>query len=111
MIALMMRSSRGARRISESNASVTANNGRLTCFRRYTSGGVDRYATVMIANSGADFRNWGYLLGATAAQIVLGFGSPGDWEHDYAGDALRLLVHYAFAELNLYRVTARDPLL
>lgn len=51
------------------SANVTANNGRLTCFERYATGGGDRYATVMIANSGADFRNWGYLFGATAAQI------------------------------------------
>jgi hypothetical protein len=51
------------------NSTVAANNARLTCFRRYTIGGSTFYAGVMIANTGADFRNWGYLYGATAAQI------------------------------------------
>ncbi len=50
-------------------ANVNANNGRLTCLNPYTIGGATRYATVMIANSGVDFRNWGYLFGATTAQI------------------------------------------
>lgn len=51
------------------NSTLTANNGRLVCFRRYTAGGQDRFATVMIANTGADFRVWGYLYGANAATI------------------------------------------
>lgn len=51
------------------NSNLTANNGRLTSFDRYTQGGVDRYTTVMISNTGADQRNWGYLYGASVAAI------------------------------------------
>ena len=48
---------------------VNNNNGRLTSFERYTTGGVDRWATVMISNTGADARSWGYLFGASTATI------------------------------------------
>lgn len=51
-------------------SNVNANNGRLTCFERYSSGGVDRWATVMISNTGADNRSWGYLFGASVATIT-----------------------------------------
>ena len=51
------------------NANVNANNGRLTSFDRYTTGGVDRFTTVMISNTGADNRSWGYLFGASSATI------------------------------------------
>ncbi len=59
-------------------SNLTSNNGRLTCFRRYQTGGVDRWATVMIANTGADFRNWGYLYGASAATISLNLALNGN---------------------------------
>lgn len=51
------------------DSAVTANNARLTTFRRYTIGGQTRYAAVMISNTGADFRNWGYLYGASSATL------------------------------------------
>lgn len=44
-------------------------NGRLTSLKRYTVGGQTRFAFAMIANTGADQRSWGYLYGATSAQI------------------------------------------
>lgn len=44
-------------------------NGRLTSLKRYSVGGQTRFASAMIANTGADQRSWGYLYGATSAQI------------------------------------------
>lgn len=41
------------------------------------------------------------------SQFVLGLGDPADFEKGYADDALRLLLHYAFAELNLYRLEVK----
>jgi RimJ/RimL family protein N-acetyltransferase len=38
--------------------------------------------------------------------IRLGIGSPEDWRKGYGTQALKLLLHFAFAELNLFRVTA-----
>ena len=57
---------------------LTANNGRLTCLERYTTGGVDRFATVMIANTGIDYRNWGYLLGVSPATIDSNINTNGN---------------------------------
>jgi hypothetical protein len=51
------------------DASVATNNARLTSFRRYTVGGTTSYAAVMISNTGADQRSWGYLYGASSATI------------------------------------------
>jgi hypothetical protein len=51
------------------NSSVTTNNARLTCLRRYTVGGATSYAVVMISNTGPDQRVWGYLYGASSATI------------------------------------------
>lgn len=48
---------------------VNNNNGRLVCFDRYTTGGNDRWSTVMISNTGADARSWGYFFGASTAAI------------------------------------------
>jgi RimJ/RimL family protein N-acetyltransferase len=42
-----------------------------------------------------------------AAQLAIGFGDPAYWQNDAAMDALRLLLHYAFAELNLYRLEVK----
>jgi RimJ/RimL family protein N-acetyltransferase len=42
-----------------------------------------------------------------AAQLVIGFGDPACWENGAAADALQLLSHYAFAELNLYRLEVK----
>ncbi|HEX5051216.1 MAG TPA: serine hydrolase [Planctomycetota bacterium] len=64
------------------NSNVAANNGRLTNLERYTSGGVDRFATVMIANTGADFRSWGYLFGASQATISLNINLNGNRIYD-----------------------------
>ncbi|MCU0862576.1 MAG: class A beta-lactamase-related serine hydrolase [Planctomycetes bacterium] len=50
-------------------ANVNANGGRLTSFDRYSTGGVDRFTTVMISNTGADQRSWSYFFGASAASI------------------------------------------
>ncbi len=51
------------------SSSLTTNNARLTSLKRYTIGGTTRFAVVMISNTGADYRNWGYLYSATSAQI------------------------------------------
>ena len=44
-----------------------------------------------------------------AAHLQLGIGSPADWRQGYGSEALRMLMRYAFAELNLYRLTAIIP--
>jgi len=41
--------------------------------------------------------------------IVLGIGDANDRGKGYGSEALRLMLHYAFAELNLYRVTTAVP--
>ncbi len=41
--------------------------------------------------------------------LRLGLGSPDDRRKGYGSQALRLLLRYAFAEINLYRVTALVP--
>lgn len=43
------------------------------------------------------------------AWIKLGIGSPDDRRKGYGTQALRMLLRYAFAELNLYRLTAMVP--
>lgn len=63
---------------SQVNANVVANNARLTSFRRYSIGGVSRWATVMISNTGADQRDWGYLYGASAAAIDANIAQSGN---------------------------------
>ena len=39
-------------------------------------------------------------------QLALGIGDSNDRGHGYGTEALKLILHYAFAELNLHRVTA-----
>lgn len=56
---------------------VTNNNGRLVCFDRYTTGGNDRFTTVMISNTGADARSWGYFFGASSAAIATNLSTNG----------------------------------
>ncbi len=34
----------------------------------------------------------------------MGIGDPADWGRGYGGDALNLILRYAFAELSLHRV-------
>jgi len=41
--------------------------------------------------------------------IELGIGDPGDRRHGYGAQTLRLLLRYAFDELNLYRLPALIP--
>lgn len=43
------------------------------------------------------------------AWLRLGIGDPQDWGRGYGSDALRLLLRYAFDELNLRRVSALVP--
>lgn len=57
---------------------VNNNNGRLTCFDRYTTGGNDRWTTVMISNTGADARAWGYFFGASSASISANLNQYGN---------------------------------
>ena len=38
------------------------------------------------------------------AEMAIGIGEPSHWGHGYGSDALRLILNYAFNELNLYRV-------
>jgi len=44
-----------------------------------------------------------------SAMVNLGIGNPGDRGQGYGTQALRLLLGYAFDELNLYRLTAVVP--
>ena len=39
-----------------------------------------------------------------AAVLSIGIGDPGDWGKGYGSDALRVILRYAFCELNLHRV-------
>jgi len=41
--------------------------------------------------------------------LKLGIGDPADRRHGFGCEAARLLLHYCFSELNLYRVTAWVP--
>lgn len=52
-----------------------------------------------------------YSIGWThgAARMQLGIGDPADRGKGFGGEALRLLLRYAFEELNLYRLTAAVP--
>lgn len=43
------------------------------------------------------------------AWLVLGIGSPKDRRKGYGSQALEMLLHYAFDELSLFRVTAAIP--
>jgi RimJ/RimL family protein N-acetyltransferase len=44
-----------------------------------------------------------------AAWLRLGIGNPQDWRKGYGSGALRLLLRYAFDELNLRRLSAEIP--
>jgi RimJ/RimL family protein N-acetyltransferase len=44
-----------------------------------------------------------------AGLIQLGIGDPADRNHGYGSETLRMLLRYAFAELNLYHLTAFIP--
>lgn len=59
-------------------SNVNNNNGRLVCFDRYSNGGVDRWTTVMISNTGGDQRNWGYLFGASSAALANNINQNGN---------------------------------
>lgn len=43
------------------------------------------------------------------AQVKLGIGAPDDRRKGYGTKALQMLLRFAFAELNLYRITAQIP--
>jgi RimJ/RimL family protein N-acetyltransferase len=43
------------------------------------------------------------------SQVVLEIGDPDDRRKGYGSEVLKLLVRYAFAELNLYRLSASIP--
>lgn len=43
------------------------------------------------------------------AMLQLGLGDPSDRGKGYGSQALRLLMHFAFAELNLFRLSAMVP--
>jgi len=49
---------------------VQQNNARLVDFRSYVTGGVTRYAVVMIPNTGADARVWWWYFGVSGAQVA-----------------------------------------
>jgi RimJ/RimL family protein N-acetyltransferase len=42
-----------------------------------------------------------------ASQLVIGLGDSDSWGKGHASDALQRLLHYAFAELNLYRLEVK----
>lgn len=51
-----------------------------------------------------------WVLWATGTGCLrLGIGDPADWRKGYGRDALRLLLRFAFSELNLHRLTAIIP--
>jgi len=41
--------------------------------------------------------------------VQLGIGDPGDWGRGYGGEALEMLLRFAFSELNLFRLMAVIP--
>jgi RimJ/RimL family protein N-acetyltransferase len=41
--------------------------------------------------------------------LELGIGDPNDRRHGFGSEALRLILRYAFAELNLYRLSVMVP--
>jgi RimJ/RimL family protein N-acetyltransferase len=43
------------------------------------------------------------------ADVQIGIGSADDQRKGYGTEALRMLMRYAFSEINLYRLTARVP--
>ena len=49
---------------------VQQNNARLVDFRSYVTGGVTRYAVIMIPNTGADARAWWWYFGVSGAQVA-----------------------------------------
>lgn len=49
---------------------ITTNNARLICFKRYQVSGVDRFAVVMVSNTGADAKAWWFYQGQTVAQLT-----------------------------------------
>jgi len=49
---------------------VQQNNARLVDFRSYVTGGVTRYAVVMIPNTGADAMAWWWYHGVTGSQVA-----------------------------------------
>ncbi len=59
------------------DTNVNNNNGRLICLDRYTTGGNDRFTTVMISNTGADARSWGYFFSASSATIATNLSTNG----------------------------------
>jgi len=48
---------------------LSQNNARLVDFRSYVTGGVTRYAVVMIPNTGADAMAWWWYFGVTGSQV------------------------------------------
>src|SRR5262249_60734006 len=48
---------------------IQQNNARLVDLRSYTTGGVTRYAVVMIPNTGADAMAWWWYFGVTGSQV------------------------------------------
>lgn len=67
--------------VNQTSAQVTtnvnANNGRLTCLDRYSTGAGDRFTTVMISNTGADARSWSYYYGLSALTLANTVSSTG----------------------------------
>jgi hypothetical protein len=51
------------------NNAVSTNNARLVDLERYTRSGNDRFAAVMIRNTGADARGWSYYYGVSQGSI------------------------------------------
>lgn len=43
------------------------------------------------------------------AWLVLAIGDPADRRKGYGSDAMRLMLHYAFAEINMHRITFAIP--
>ncbi|HVE85520.1 MAG TPA: serine hydrolase [Myxococcales bacterium] len=54
---------------SQISSLVSTNNARLVELRSYVTGGVTRYAVVMIPNTGADAMPWWWYYGVTASQV------------------------------------------
>ncbi|MBK8978719.1 MAG: serine hydrolase [Planctomycetes bacterium] len=52
------------------NNAVSSNNARLTDLERYSVSGTDRFAAIMISNTGADARGWAYWYSVSQASIA-----------------------------------------
>ena len=112
------------------DAAVNANNGRLVGLKRYQLLFQQRYAYVMIANTGADQRAWGYLYDASTTTIEQTIGTgmrvyamerndTGTYDAIFVDDPTNVVTSFetlltpaqarAYVEQNLERIVDVEP--